>query len=216
MTAEGEALKTATLSQQSVWVWPNAEHDDLLFPFTLSTVALPPRAASTPVRFNRVYSKVTHGTLSVIHSPFYSPEYMNCAIRLMEYPYRHYTHIFSLCVAPFPSALLVFPSKGCQPLITSQSIHFPSSMPPTRHTAPLFALSSPVEADRGGGMGTRAHTHELNKSRMLKPAVRRDVNQFIWVSKKKERRRMKANNEVHLFMRCIDAYCKHANNYRTH
>lgn len=47
------------------------EQDDLLFPFTLPAVALPPKVTSIPVRFNRVCSEDTLGVLSVVYSTLF-------------------------------------------------------------------------------------------------------------------------------------------------
>lgn len=89
---------------------------------SLSTVALPLGATTTPVRFNRVYSKVTAGTLSVVSFCCLLPQCMNWSIRLMDCPCSHNRGIFSLHFPP--------PLQRCwclhlwlrrQPLITSMS-----------------------------------------------------------------------------------------------
>lgn len=207
-TQERETLKDATLStakhlsvtQCNAW-WPTF----LFHSSSLSTVALPPRVAPIPVRFNRVYSKVTLGTLSVVYSPFFIP-WMHKFVHKVkgaDCPYRLSTRIFpSLLRVPF--ALPVSPSRVCDWDVSlwlprcQQSIHVSSSMPPTRHTVLLFALSSRAETQVGDGNGA-SHIYELNKGWMLKPGVRRDMNQFIWLSKKKERcERRKATKAVTL------------------
>lgn len=105
-TQERETLKDATLStakhlsvtQCNAW-WPTF----LFHSSSLSTVALPPRVAPIPVRFNRVYSKVTLGTLSVVYSPFFIP-WMHKFIHKVkgaDCPYRLSTRIFPLyCASP--------------------------------------------------------------------------------------------------------------------
>lgn len=152
VTQEGDTLKDAALSQQSVRVWPNAKSMmTYFFSRSLSTVALPPRATFTPVRFNRVYSKVSLGTLSVVYSAyffffffFWFPECTNWNHKVNEAdgPNRRDICILSLCC---PSPLLGWCLRlRCQPVITSPVSSLftsSSSMPPTRHTVVVFITS---------------------------------------------------------------------------
>lgn len=126
---------------------------------SLSTVALPPRATSTPVRFNRVYSKVSLGTLSVVYSPhfffylffFCFPECTNWNHKVNEAdgPNRRDICILSPLL-PLPSALLVssIEMSACDYLPVSSLFTSSSSTPPTRHTVGVFITSGV------GGMGS--------------------------------------------------------------
>lgn len=97
------SVKRISMTQCKAW-WPTF----LFHSGSLSTVALHLGATTTPVRFNRVYSKVTAGTLSVVSFCYLLPQCMNWSIRLMDCPCSHNRGIFSLY--PTPPALLVSPS----------------------------------------------------------------------------------------------------------
>jgi len=170
--------------QKSISVWPNAKQCDLLFPFTLPTVALPPRVTSTPVRFNRVYSEVTQVGLSVVFSPFLFPECINCSIRLMEQrDHTSTTHRFSFRITPvlWRCFHLKIEISALDYLAANTVGLFISSRPwqHGRHTVPLFALSSPVE--RGMGDGSDGSHIWTKQGLNAKPGVRRDMSQFIWL-----------------------------------
>lgn len=108
---------------------------------SLSTVALPPRATSTPVRFNRVYSKVSLGTLSVVYSPpifsfiYFFFASLNAQIgttRLMKQTVQ--TGVISaFCPLCCPSPLLCWCLRlRCQPVITSLSAVYSRRRPRRR------------------------------------------------------------------------------------
>lgn len=84
------ALSAKRVTQCKAW-WPT-------FPFhSLCTVALAPRVTSTPVRFNRVYSKVTPGTRSFVYLFFISWMHeLNHTVKGAVCPCVHVTHISSL------------------------------------------------------------------------------------------------------------------------
>lgn len=67
----------------------------------LSTVALSPGVTSIPVRFNRVYSKVTLGILSVVFSPFFIPwiHELDHKVNRADCPYRHNTYILFIALS---------------------------------------------------------------------------------------------------------------------
>lgn len=71
----GNTRKDASLSQQSVHDCDPARSalTYFLHSSSLSTVARHARAASTPVRSNRVYSKVTLGTAPCVSFPLFTP-----------------------------------------------------------------------------------------------------------------------------------------------
>lgn len=153
MTQEGRhAEGCGALSAARTSVTQRKKHDDLLFLFhsrSLSTVALPPRATSTPVRFNRVYSKVSLGTLSVVYSPpifsfiYFFFASLNAQIgttRLMKQTVQ--TGVISaFCPLCFPSTLLCWCLRlRCQPVITSLSAVY-SRRPPRRHRQDILSGS---------------------------------------------------------------------------
>lgn len=116
---------------------------------SLSTVALPPRATSTPVRFNRVYSKVSLGTLSVVYSPpifsfiYFFFASLNAQIgttRLMKQTVQ--TGVISaFCPLCCPSPLLCWCLRlRCQPVITSLSAVY-SRRPPRCHRQDILSGS---------------------------------------------------------------------------
>lgn len=160
---EGETVKDATLSEQSVWVWPNAWWPTFLsHSGSLCTVALPLRVTSIPVRFNRVYSEVTLGTLSAVYpSLFLFLEWTNWTIRLMEQT----AHVGIIHAFPGVSRAFDWDVGLWLPRLIDGL--FTSPAPPTRHTALLFALE---RRQRGWGMGRGgSHMYELNKGWMSKP-----------------------------------------------
>lgn len=166
-------MKGVSLSRQSIWVWPDAKHD-LLFHFTLSTVALPPRATSILVRFNGVYSEVTLGTFSIMPPP------PPCIPWMHEWDHKvngavsmHVVITHTLCLYhPPPLPCWCFHPKikmsAFDYLTANSSYSFPPSMHPMRHTDPLFASSSPVGTDVGGWVA-RAQCKNWTKTECWSP-----------------------------------------------
>lgn len=165
------------------------------FFLSLSTVALPPGQTSTAVRFNRVYSKVTLGSLSVIYFPFFIIPWMdelNHKVNGADWSYRHNTHISSLYQQP-PLLCWCFPPKRCQPTVTSLSTVYLfllfHATNKTYCSARCFIISS---GDTGGGWEwglAQMHIYELNKGWILKPEVTLDTNQFFMSEQEEGKRR---------------------------
>lgn len=119
---------------------------------------------SIPVRFTRVYSKVTLGTLSPVINLCLFHEWTNRLIRLMEQTAhnRHNTHMVSLSPAPL-FALLASPSERSDGEVR---LWLPRCQQPIPHL-PLNATSKTYccahgfimsRGQAGGGMGRLAHT----------------------------------------------------------
>lgn len=151
------SVKRISMTQCKAW-WPTF----LFHSGSLSTVALPFEATATPVRFNRVYSKVTAGTLSVVSFCYLLPQCMNWSIRLMDCPCSHNKGIFSLYFPP--------PLQHCwclhlwlrrQPLITSVNTSRLFTSPFQRHQQDILlcSLNYHLRLETGWGMGIGARTY---------------------------------------------------------
>lgn len=126
-----------------------------------STVAFPLRLTSSAVRFNRVYSKVTLGSLSVIYFPFLLfPECMNWTIRLVE----HSGHTDIVHTSLYQQPLLPcwrFPSKTEMSVFDYLAVNrlLISSLPCHQQDILFCSLLYHLQRRHGWGMGTRAHTY---------------------------------------------------------
>lgn len=120
-------------------------------------IAIPPRLASFPVRVNRVYSKVTPGTIS-------SLLFHECT----TVPWGRRSRLTMKASPPFvtlPIGCACFSTRSMIEMSANSLFISSSSMPPTRRTVLLLALSRRGGGWDGTGWDGLAHTwpkEELN------------------------------------------------------